>query len=145
MKFFARFMKLSFLLVVAVVAISTNVQAQYVKRNAKDSITAAGTHYNTFTFTPDGVTAISISDIKAASGGGTVNAIQSLEYRVDSTLDIWEHVPGTDTLTLTNVGTAQGHIWPISTQSGNGYRVKTTATGTQKVYIYLAYLRRQIR
>lgn len=120
-----------------------HADAQYLKRLPKDSTSNSATHYTGFNFTPDGVTSISVSNDKPASGGGTLSGYQVLEHRVDTTLNIWEKVPGSDTLTLTDGD--NGHIWPISTQAGNGYRVKTVTSGTMKFYIYVAYLRRQIR
>lgn len=122
-------------------------EAQYVYRKAKDSLTAAGTKYITYTASDDGIVSFNLTGIKVS---GTVSAYAILQTRVD-TLDAlnWEDYlrDGTirDTLFFTDVSTYRSKIFATNNLYGNGYRMKIVATGTQKIYFWSSYLRRNRR
>lgn len=127
------------------------LQRQITSSPYKDSVTGAGTKYFNFYSTPNGLTGISFSGIKAETGGGTVDSYVILQVRTDtmpsaSTASWVDYVyPGTtkrDTLFLTNLTTVQGYQWPVPVHFFNGVRAKVVSTGAQKFYVYFSQLRR---
>lgn len=127
------------------------LQRQVTASPYRDSVTAAGTKYFSFFSTPSGLEGISFSGIKAATGGGTVDAHVILQVRTDTmpgtATSHWEDYvnPSTgtkDTLFMTNIGTVQGKLWPVPVQYFNGVRAKVVSTGAQKFYVYYSQLRR---
>jgi len=130
----------SLMLLVSITFISTRARAQYVERQTVDSVMANGTQYVTFSSTKSGTTGFQLTAIKKS---GTVAGTLTLEQSIDTipTLGtrVWRQV-GSQSFTLTDVAT-QGDIFPITVQSGNGYRFKLVTTGgTYRVYA--AYLHR---
>lgn len=117
----------------------------------RDSVTGAGTKYFTFGSTSTGLEGLSVTALKAATGGGTVSSYAILQVRTDTMPSVagavWEDYvyPGTtrrDTLFLTDIATAQGHQWAVTTHFFNGARAKVVSTGAQKFYVYFTQLRR---
>lgn len=131
---------ISFLVAVSTLLATLPVtsSAQFVTRKAKDSVVNAQTRTQTWTATPDGVKGFQVTAVKVS---GTVSAFSVLETRIDTVTTLWEIVKDSDTVFLTDQA-SQIHLWPVSPQYGNGYRIRTVSTGTQKFYVYAAYLRR---
>ena len=136
----------------SVASVDAQILTRHITSGAKrDSVVAAGTKYLTIGSTPSKVHGMSVTGIKAATGGGTVSAYVIMQVRTDTmpttATSVWEDYvyPGTtkrDTLFLTDLTTAQGHQWPVPVHFFNGIRAKIVSTGTQKVYYYLSHLRR---
>lgn len=117
----------------------------------KDSVVNGTTKYVIWTSTPTGVTGISLSTIKAATGGGTASGYAIVQVRTDTmptaATSSWiDYVyPGTtkrDTLAFVNDADVHGYQWPVPVQFFNGVRLKIVTSGTQKVYLYGSLLRR---
>lgn len=117
--------------------------AQYVTRAPQDTTNNTTQKVITFTSTPDGLVGIQATVTKLT---GTVGGIVYLQTRIDTvSTATWQTVRGTDTLTLSNVSTAQTVIWQISPHYGNGYRVVIEPTGTETAKVNVAYLRRNLK
>ena len=117
----------------------------------KDSVVNGTTKYVSFLSTPTGVTGVSLSTIKAATGGGTPSGYAIVQVRTDTmpsqATSSWiDYVyPGTtkrDTLFFVNDVDVHGYQWPVPVQFFNGVRFKVVTSGTQKVYLYGSTLRR---
>jgi len=130
--------KLILILIMGVMGflIQAPASAQYVTRKAKDSAINAVTKYITWTSTPGNVKGIQLTAVK---GTGTPAGTVTLETRIDTVSTEWTPVLSAASLTLTNV-TNQIIVWPLNPKYGNGYRIKIVPTGTQKTYLYAAYL-----
>lgn len=129
-----------------ILAMPDSSEAQSVKRfkkpPLKDSIVDAGGKTLTWPSTLKGVTGVQATVV---AGTGTVAAVGYLEVRLDTL----------NTTTWTRYGTLFDYpadsvifsastltkIWPIPVQAFNGVRLRVTSSGTQKTYLYLAYLR----
>lgn len=123
-------------IILAYTMLTYTADAQFVSRKAKDSVSDAGTKIITWTSTPSHITGFQIS-VHRVSGAATAGTIL-LQTRIDTTLDVWQTVA---THTLTDL-VDQGFLDAIAVQSGNGYRYSVTGSGTEKLYLYAAYLRR---
>jgi hypothetical protein len=137
-----RFLK--FFLFTAVMIAATHIcLGQLVERKAKDSSVNGQTRNIVWRSTADGIVGFQLTAVKVS---GTVSAYAILERRIDYVVDSAAYDRASaDTFFITNVSTTQLKVWPIDTQAGNGYRIRVVSTGTQKVYLYAAFLRRSRR
>lgn len=113
--------------------------AQFVTRTGKDSVVNGVTKYVTFNSTADGVIGFQLSASKVS---GTVSAYAILEVRIDTVISgQYQQEKLRDTFALTDQA-SQIFLWKVAPHYFNGARIKIVSTGTQKFYIYAAYLRR---
>lgn len=133
-------MKAKFLIVLSCILFvdSIDVGAQQLTRKAKDSVVNAATKYLTWTSTPSKLKSIVLSFKKST---GTPAATVTLQYRVDTVAAVWQNADSTFA-TYTITGDSLTFIWKVPNQFFNGVRIKVVGSGTQKTYLWGAYMRR---
>lgn len=133
-------MKAKFLIAISLALILTSftANAQVLTRKAKDSAINAVTKYITWTALPSKTKSIVLSFKK---GTGTPAAAVTLQYRVDTVAAVWQNADSSFS-TYTITGDSATFIWTIPTLFFNGARIKIVPTGTQKTYLWAAYMRR---
>jgi hypothetical protein len=133
-------MKAKFLIAIslALILLSFTANAQMLTRKAKDSVVDAGTKYLTWTYTPSKVTTIVLT---FAKGTGTAAATATLQFRADTIKQVWQNADSTfGSFAIT--GDSATYLWKVPLQYFNGIRIKVVGTGTQKIYLWAAYMRR---